>query len=767
MDLLSDDIFHHIISFLPSCVDLGNLSVTNWRAFSYIHQSHCANPIFKTLWQKQYNNMYHSTTTTREDDARRSFQSLYYYPQFVKSNAPKNHLKGFRKLGILSPTQERAALLYENGDEEANCMGYFGMQLLWEDLVVVWGDFQGIRLLSGGIQGLLHDHNDDHDDTNNREVVLSIGEEESHVLTILCLPDQKIIFLGFSSGKVWSIQAITTTITITTTTSDTTTTTTTTKQYSYRCVSSAMKHTNEVTSLCFLPEDGGLLSASVDGNVYKYPNATTMHGSLDNAICLFEVGNPVLTMSAIDHRGRTYLVTGDQGAYVSLWWQTTTIDDWQHSFIRLDNQNVPTETLLWLDGRSDLYVIVGDNGGRLLCWRLDDHLELELMGSCVVNTNNILTTTQQIECFAVCGNLLLVANGRKTTVFSLPDGVRHSIPKLIGSPLSSHPRSQRYASVVSCFLCHDRQSLVTLCRDGTLHEWNYNNNNNKRDVSSLLRKKKLKRGYSEIIETEDPVVAATLPLHYDETENQDFIPLDDDQKVVVADPQQQKMMCRNNNNNNNNNCTNLNSMRSQCKSKRSSIVGVKVDLLQPNQPGRSNDESAAHAMSQQAAEKKIAAVSKQQKIAAVSKQQKIAAVWSCLKCTFLNKVRAISCEVCSTAKTREGQTAKTREGQPAKTREGQPAKTRAISTATVRATVRTREGQTATVRAAAKTRAGPTATVRATAKTRPTVRAAVVSEWSCRMCTFLNKVGAGSCEVCSTVRAGSTARTRANAAGVG
>ena len=290
MDLLSDDIFHHVLSFLPSRQDIANLSLTNSRAFRYLHQADAANTIFKNLWQAQFG--------TNGD--RQSFHSLYYVPILVQQNTAtttttsrKSPCHRTAKVGLLSAAQERAALRYDNGNDEDShsaCMGYFGMELLWDDgPIAVWGDFSGVRLFSHGVESLLSAVSTAAAATTNRHgerVVIAMGEEESHVLTVVSWPQQKMFFVGFSSGKVMCIQAEVNGAT---------------NQYSYSYRSSASNHSNEVTSLCFLP-CLGLLSTSVDGNVYKYPNAA-VDGSLDNAICIFQVGNPVLTMSTILHKG--------------------------------------------------------------------------------------------------------------------------------------------------------------------------------------------------------------------------------------------------------------------------------------------------------------------------------------------------------------------------------------------------------------------------------------------------------------------------------
>jgi hypothetical protein len=487
MDLLSDDIFHHVLSFLPSRRDIANVALTNSRAFRYLHHADSANSIFKNLWQAQFG--------TSGD--RQSFHSLYYLPKFVQQNSTATPAASTKsspchrtaKIGLLSAAQERAALRYDNGHDDGNatCMGYFGMELLWDDgPVVVWGDFAGVRVFSHGITSLLHlpigAATAAATTTKPRggRAVIALGDDESHVLTVVPWPERKLFFVGFSSGKVMCIQAELSS---------------STNQYSYSYRSSASHHTNEVTSLCFLP-CLGLVSASVDGNVYIYPNAS-LDGSLDNAICIFQVGNPVLTMATILHKGRSFIVTGDQGAHISLWWEVSD-NDWRHAYSSVDEQCVPTETIVW-STNSELYVIVGASDGRLLCWRVDDLWELERMDDRANGWNGC----RPIECLCVLGNLLLVGAGRKLGLFALPD-VRQDIPMFIGSPLPCHPKPKHFASVVSCIPNHAQQSLITLCRDGTLREWTWKSLGGTKEP--LLLQQKRKRGGSAATTTNASII---------------------------------------------------------------------------------------------------------------------------------------------------------------------------------------------------------------------------------------------------------------------
>jgi WD40 repeat protein len=446
MDEVSDDIFHHILSYLSSRQDLANLALMNARAFAFIHHDQKVNSLFKDFWYDQFG----------YKGDRQSYRSLYYIKKLVR-NAPIS-LNRTRKAGLLTPVQEHAALLYDNGEGAAS-LGYFGMDLLWEHgPVAIWGDFPGVRVFCRGVQGVISDL---------KRSVVSIGEDESHVLTLLSCPEKTSIFLGFSTGKVVCIN----------------TTFVGNDQYHFSCVSSSNFHTNEVTSLSFLPS-GDLISTSVDGHVYRYPNVM-VDGSLEEAFSICHVESPILTCCTIYYAGRTFLVTGDQSAYVTLWWEFEE-KEWRHTYCRLDSQGVPTQSLLWCDNK-DLYVLIGDNDGKIHTWKVDDLFELEMMG--VIDVLN----GWSVECLRVCGNIMLIGSGRKTVIFSLPD-VRHSVPKLIGS-LRCHPNTQRFASVVSCFLCHSRQSLVTLCRDGTLHEYSYEH---EKDMFKSNKKRGRPKGTNKI-----------------------------------------------------------------------------------------------------------------------------------------------------------------------------------------------------------------------------------------------------------------------------
>eukprot|EP00547_Thalassionema_nitzschioides_P000274 CAMPEP_0194215980 /NCGR_PEP_ID=MMETSP0156-20130528/18159_1 /TAXON_ID=33649 /ORGANISM="Thalassionema nitzschioides, Strain L26-B" /LENGTH=543 /DNA_ID=CAMNT_0038944637 /DNA_START=341 /DNA_END=1969 /DNA_ORIENTATION=- len=325
-------------------------------------------------------------------------------------------------------------------------MGYFGMKQLWQDgPIAVWGDYQGIRLLSRGIEQLMEDE---------ERKAISIGQGVSRVLSVIVLAEKNFLFVAFASGMVSCVR-------VTRSRRD---------DHTYETISSASAHTNEVTSLSIVftnGNDSGLFSGSVDGKIFKYPRA--VDGSLEGATLICNLGSSaVLTISTLNHpSGRTFLLTGDAGGYITLWWGTYGSKEWHNTYSKLKSKRdaVPTQSLLWSTD-SNLYIICGDNSGGISFLEVNELLELDFIGR--------KDTHSMVESFEVSGNLLLVCGGFQVSCFVLPDANENAFT--FQGTLSCYSQVTQ-STILSSFLCHSRQSCITLCRDGTLQEIQYGSQN--------------------------------------------------------------------------------------------------------------------------------------------------------------------------------------------------------------------------------------------------------------------------------------------------
>jgi hypothetical protein len=170
----------------------------------------------------------------------------------------------------------------------------------------------------------------------------------------------------------------------------------------------------------------------------------------------------------VDHSGRTFVLSGDHSAHVTLWWKISETE-WRHSYTRLDSVPITLMThvsssssSLQQDDDQDLHVLVGDNQGYIHNFRVDHHLELEPLSHQSFGRHTI-------ECLVLFTNYLMVGAGQRLWVLDLPTTQHQTHPNLVGS-VPAHES----ASVIATILSHKDQALVALTRDGRLLEFHYN-----------------------------------------------------------------------------------------------------------------------------------------------------------------------------------------------------------------------------------------------------------------------------------------------------
>mmetsp|Transcript_3096 Transcript_3096/g.4699 ORF Transcript_3096/g.4699 Transcript_3096/m.4699 type:complete len:364 (+) Transcript_3096:213-1304(+) len=357
LELLSDDLVQQIFSFVSSGKELSALSKTHQRANELIFHHH-HDGLFQTLWRHRYGD--------REEGGRQNFQSLYYFRQLlslrINNTNSRRSLCRFAKAGLLSDDQETAARLYETNQNADECMGYFGMKQLWSSgPFAVWGDYTGVRLLSGGRSQILNE---------KERTFVAIGKDVSRVLSLVVA--QRYLFLAFASGLVTCVRITKTAQ------SSSEGSSSSNNDYVYETISSTSINKDEVTSLSIVSTDkspSGLFSGCVDGKVYQYPRAVA-EGSLEGGRLVCELGgggNAVLTISTLCHEsGRTFLLIGDASGTITLRWGTfndNKEEEWSETYSKVKlKKSVPTQSLLWSTER-DLYVLCGDNLGGISLWQ--------------------------------------------------------------------------------------------------------------------------------------------------------------------------------------------------------------------------------------------------------------------------------------------------------------------------------------------------------------------------------------------------------------
>lgn len=435
---LCDDVWFQILSFVPTMKELQSFGQANKRAQHLIHKSSIMEDTFERFFRG-----YHCSGGGREE-----FRSLYSLERFVRHSVQRAPLRQCR-VGVLTEQQRQSSRKYDRGKcGDDICLGYFGMRPLSGKIeqgpVIVWGDFDGVRILES-FEGMQSGH-------GGEQKISSVGEEEeSRVLTALSRqPPQDdpvtVFFVGFASGKVGRVRN---------------------KshwegRYRFETDAATRAHTDEVTSLCFLPcdstESRNLISGSVDGTVWEYPN-----DAFSKPIRLFDTEAPVLSMATVVFQEQTLIATVDT-QHLSLWakWKN---EEWSCRYQQAPCIGGLTAVTFVRKQDEQLFMVTGSNKGEIVLWRLDDLWELEL----VEPTPDCQAITKPVESTRVIGQLLFVNAGPHVHIFETP--LSQDFPLVYQGELRSV--SSYGSAVMGMELCHKRQTMITLARDGTVTEWSY------------------------------------------------------------------------------------------------------------------------------------------------------------------------------------------------------------------------------------------------------------------------------------------------------
>lgn len=440
----SDDIWGHVLSFIPSLRLLGLFAQTHRRAHYLVQHSPVAQPAFRQQYFQRYNQ------TGGGKDELKSIHALSRM-FFVKGSSTtiRQQLPTVQ-LDLFTEQQTEEARQFDRGiqPQDKIFMGYFGMGLLFNSNknsgpIAVWGDFDGIRVFDS-IESLMNKNDD----------CISVGiEEEEAVLTMIPHPIQDTIYyLGFASGSIWQVRM--------NKKGDT-------GRHLHECIAKAKIHSNEVTSLRFAIHTPlvscSLISASVDGTVFQFAG-----GDLSNyPERIGSLSSPILSLDSVEHSdGQHLIVTGDDKGYVSLWKRGE--DDntsWGHRFCRVPGNNAITDIKFCPSKNGDLFVVAGDNAGKLTMFQVDDLLELDLK-ECFGPRS--ATRSAPVETIRAVDSMLLVAAGSNIQCYHLPWTEEETLLRHLGTFQAS-----AQTSLLSLVIRHNQQHLVGLARDGSVYSWSY------------------------------------------------------------------------------------------------------------------------------------------------------------------------------------------------------------------------------------------------------------------------------------------------------
>ena len=451
-----------------------------------------------------------------------------------------------RTVGILSNAEEAEAIFYDNPSfapesEQRYCFGYFGMTSLNISIpdqavasavanessgppVAVWGDFPGCRIFQSATD-VLYDL--DTSPTSSRRG--KKGEEPVHrfesiadrdgeglVLSALVCPFadelqtidvegnalRPVLFLGMSSGMVISIGIGEGTDG---------------NRATYGVISSEEAHESEVTSLAVIknPLKNGsidssksfmLASGSVDKKIKVYPSAflaeSTYSLGQNFTICSSESLMFCLAATTVQqglHVNGALIGAGDEKGFISFY--ASEIDETNdHGFSFYSagkskfsqREQIKPTRMKFLD--RDI-LLTGSTHGDVKIMRLRVREELNRSQVSVVTLHRMSSahvgTIEQIERF---GDVLITSGGFDGQI----KGWNFRTGRLLGS-VACHPGSHSapetasmqpnrpiFSSVVGSVLFDDKNdgnSLLCLCRDGTLLSWKFTQNLQKYEAS--------------------------------------------------------------------------------------------------------------------------------------------------------------------------------------------------------------------------------------------------------------------------------------------
>ncbi|GMH99079.1 hypothetical protein TrST_g8329 [Triparma strigata] len=335
--------------------------------------------------------------------------------------------------------------IYAPGPGPLLGIGYFGCKLVGPDSLVVWGDFNGIRVVSGmgtatapPVPAAIPTvgFNQNQNNASRTPALTSVGSNHGQVLSVLShpLPSNPAMYLSMSSGHVLCVPAPL---------NNTPLGEGTFVPYNYNAVAHSESEVNSLSSL----DDSILLSSSFDGTVCVWPNALS-EIKMDTFQVLAKNVDPnpynigvttslPLQMEASGDVGT--FVLGDNRGRVELWMKTYSGDavgeresagltegggyvDLTHMYERLHQvegcRNVASVypedqgsiTCLTLMSGSGDYFASANNYGEIRTWkihgqgsgsRLKPRHVLERAHSCAIDNLKVL------------GSLVVTTGGRK------------------------------------------------------------------------------------------------------------------------------------------------------------------------------------------------------------------------------------------------------------------------------------------------------------------------------------------------------------------
>ena len=463
----SDDILNHMFAFLATMEDLKSFSLVNKRAHQWVFSSTSTDPLFGAAYERAFG-------THRSSNGRQAWRDLYNIRQCLSQQINETNPFQLHTVGVLPPDRETEAVGYDHPIHfrSGQCLGYFGITRVFpqgEGPLAIWGDFDGICLVPS-INDLLPCKPGQARGTN---FSTRLGGD-SQVLTVLASPlsyssntnKSSTFFLGYASGKVQAVKA-----------------TQEGERYNYEIISTASAHTDEVTKLTVLPLNPPCVaSSSVDGTVLLYPDSFSRNPSLHNATLACKNASKILCFASSTRTREpngALLCTGDETGHLTLWSLVqTSSHHHDFSYKMMSSELVEAggslPTLIEFLHQSSNTIVVGTNSGGLFTFRVASlHYLVPLHAAPTAHVG-------AVDSIKIVGNVVFTSGGYEGHVMGWDTRTLSPLGSIAVHPGRLYPpghtgRTQALlnCAVIDSIVWPERESIVSLCRDGTVHEYPY------------------------------------------------------------------------------------------------------------------------------------------------------------------------------------------------------------------------------------------------------------------------------------------------------
>jgi hypothetical protein len=513
---LGPDLLHHILENLESVGELRSIGNTNKYLHHFIFHSDLADKLFQR-------HLPSSRPGEENIGGRQYWQNIYKLRLSILRNGNTRHrrrvlvpvggdapvsLSPLPTLGILTEQEESQTFIYDNPlpqppqpaelpSGQRSSVGYFGFQPLVNGTVAVWGDFDGLAVVPSLDAILAPPPPPPQEDQDDRSPANLIYTESQQVMTIL--QHGNFLFLGTAAGTVHSLRIL-----------DLDQDSGDDNNDKCQNVSSCTRHITEVTSL--VAANYHIVSAAVNGDVLLHRNALK-NGKVDTVARILNLRRSIFCMACTSIGRDSILCLGAQPASSTLFviwnstrWRVTPDNEMLRDFQlmcsheRRRGHSTRIEFLGNKNTSTPQRLVEGNNFGDV---SVSDTFHSVVKPSpttttttCSVERRYTLTRCCRggcVESIELVGTLLITAGGSDGVVRTFDWDTGASIGSIQihpGRPMSSLPSPANLkVAVVSTYMCHERSSLLCLCRDGHLRQWSFLNEQQGQQESSSKKKR--------------------------------------------------------------------------------------------------------------------------------------------------------------------------------------------------------------------------------------------------------------------------------------